>query len=97
MTQGLVKQDLLHNKNSVNKIVICGGVAANRYIFSQLDEWAQNNSLKIITPPLALCTDNAAMIAWAGVEKMKLGLTDSLDFKPRARWEISEYSEKTLI
>ncbi len=79
-------------KASVDKIVICGGVAANRYIFSKLSDWAQKNSLQIIAPPLALCTDNAAMIAWAGIEKMKLGLTDNLDFKPRARWEIGSQS-----
>lgn len=83
------KDDSISNKPTVDKIVICGGVAANRYIFSQLSNWAQEKSIKIITPPLDLCTDNAAMIAWAGVEKLKLGLVDSLDFKPRARWEIS--------
>lgn len=96
MPQSSTGQDLLGDQNSVNKIIICGGVAANRYIFSKLSEWAQNNSLKIIAPPLPLCTDNAAMIAWAGIEKIKLGLTDKLDFKPRARWEIGEYSDKTL-
>lgn len=81
------------NKGSlrmVDKIIICGGVAANRYIFSKLSDWAYINSMQIIAPPLALCTDNAAMIAWVGVEKMKLGLTDNLNFKPRARWELTE-------
>lgn len=71
-----------------NKIVIAGGVAANQYIFTKLNEWAVKNSFELIAPPLKLCTDNAAMIAWVGVEKMKSGLIDNLDFKPRARWEL---------
>ena len=76
-------------KIAVDKIVIAGGVAANRYIFARLQEWAAARKIEIITPPLALCTDNAAMIAWAGIEKLRLSLTDELNFKPRARWEIS--------
>ncbi len=73
---------------NLQSIVIAGGVAANRHIFSQINLWAQKKSLKIITPPLNLCTDNAAMIAWVGVEKMQLGLTNSLNFKPVARFEL---------
>lgn len=75
-------------QKSFSEIVIAGGVAANRYIFSRLEDWASKHDLNIVTPPISLCTDNAAMIAWTGIEKMKLGLTDSLDFKPRARWEL---------
>lgn len=84
--------NVLENDMSKNlqRLVIAGGVAANRYIFSALDIWAKDKSLKIITPPLNLCTDNAAMIAWVGVEKMQLNVHDSLDFKPHARWEIGE-------
>ena len=78
------------SRKSVDKIIICGGVAANRYIFSRLSDWAHTNSMQIIAPPLALCTDNAAMIAWVGIEKLQLGLTDNLNFKPRARWELTE-------
>ncbi|MBM3580081.1 MAG: tRNA (adenosine(37)-N6)-threonylcarbamoyltransferase complex transferase subunit TsaD [Alphaproteobacteria bacterium] len=64
-------------------LILAGGVAANRYIFSRL-----SSEYKIITPPISLCTDNAAMVAWAGLEKLRLGKTDLLDFKPRARWEL---------
>ncbi len=77
-----------YKKPTTNKIIIAGGVAANCYIFNKLHEWAQKKSLEIITPPINLCTDNAAMIAWAGIEKLKLGLQDNLDFKPRARWDL---------
>ncbi len=74
--------------SKVSNIVIAGGVAANRYIFSKLQSWAQKHGLEVVTPPLKLCTDNAVMIAWAGVERMKLGLTDKMDFKPKARWPL---------
>ncbi len=73
----------------VTTLVIAGGVAANRYIFSRLQNWAKNHELEVITPPVKLCTDNAAMIAWNAIEKMKLEMFDELDFKPRARWELS--------
>lgn len=74
--------------SKIKNLVIAGGVAANRYIFGKLQNWAKNYSLQIITPPLNLCTDNAAMVAWVGVEKLRLGLEDNLDFKPRAKWEL---------
>lgn len=75
-------------KHSVKKLVIAGGVAANRYIFAALHNWATKHNLEVVAPPIALCTDNAAMIAWAGVEKMRLGLLDDLNFKPKARWDL---------
>ena len=79
------------NLSNIQNLVIAGGVAANRYIFNHLKNWAQNYSLQIITPPLNLCTDNAAMIAWVGVEKYKLKLFNDLNFKPKARWELHSY------
>lgn len=75
-------------KYPVKKLVIAGGVAANRCIFLALTNWAKNHDLEVITPPIKLCTDNAAMVAWVGVEKMLLGMKDDLNFKPRARWEL---------
>ncbi len=77
----------------VKNIVIAGGVAANRYIYNHLQNWAEKKSLKIITPPLNLCTDNAAMVAWVGVEKMKIGAHNNLNFKPKARWGLEELKE----
>lgn len=70
----------------LRNIVIAGGVAANRYIFSHLKIWAQKKDLELIAPPISLCTDNAAMVAWTGLERLRLGIEDGLDFKPRARW-----------
>ena len=72
----------------VKKLVIAGGVAANRCIFSALQNWSKKHDLEVVAPPIALCTDNAAMVAWAGLEKLRLGMNDDLNFKPRARWEL---------
>lgn len=68
--------------------VLAGGVAANRYLRSELESVIQKARMELVAPPLALCTDNAAMIAWAGMERLQLGLTDKLDFEPRARWPL---------
>jgi N6-L-threonylcarbamoyladenine synthase len=80
-------------KLSLKNLVIAGGVAANRYIFSALQNWATQHNLEVIAPPINLCTDNAAMVAWNGVEKLRLGLCDDLNFKPRARWELDSSSD----
>lgn len=84
-------ENVLHNygeKSQLKNLVIAGGVAANRYIFSALQNWGAQHNLEIIAPPINLCTDNAAMVAWNGVEKLRLGICDELNFKPRARWEL---------
>ena len=74
---------------SVTALVIAGGVAANHAIRSGLETLALRKKLPLIAPPPALCTDNGAMIAWAGLERLQHGLIDPLDFAPRARWPLS--------
>lgn len=69
-------------------LVIAGGVAANQYLRARLAALAEEEGLRLIAPPLWLCTDNASMIAWAGLERLRLGLIDGLDFKPRPRWPL---------
>lgn len=69
-------------------LVIAGGVASNQYLRNALTALADEEGLRFVAPPPALCTDNAAMIAWAGVERLRLGLTDDLDFAPRPRWPL---------
>ena len=69
--------------------VLAGGVAANQYIRSKLEVVCAAHGLALVAPPVKLCTDNAAMIAWAGLERFRLGMTDSLDFEPRARWPLT--------
>ncbi|MDH2382849.1 tRNA (adenosine(37)-N6)-threonylcarbamoyltransferase complex transferase subunit TsaD [Bradyrhizobium sp. CER78] len=67
-------------------LVAAGGVAANHAIRSALQDVAAKAQTTLIIPPPALCTDNGAMIAWAGAERMALGLIDTLEAPPRARW-----------
>jgi tRNA N6-adenosine threonylcarbamoyltransferase len=67
-------------------LVAAGGVAANQAIRGALQAVAAEAETTLVIPPPALCTDNGAMIAWAGAERLALGLTDAMDTAPRARW-----------
>jgi len=69
-------------------LVAAGGVAANDYLRGRLAALAEGAGLRFVAPPPALCTDNAAMIAWAGIERLLLGLVDDLDAAPRPRWPL---------
>jgi N6-L-threonylcarbamoyladenine synthase len=69
-------------------LVLAGGVAANKTLRTRLADLAAAAGLAFVVPPASLCTDNAAMIAWAGLERLRLGLTDPLDFAPRPRWPL---------
>jgi N6-L-threonylcarbamoyladenine synthase len=71
-------------------LVAAGGVAANQAIRTVLHRVAIDAGTVLVAPPAALCTDNGAMIAWAGAERLALGLTDRLDTQPRARWPLNE-------
>jgi N6-L-threonylcarbamoyladenine synthase len=73
-------------------LVVAGGVAANGAIRAALTAVAGEAGLPLVAPPPRLCTDNAAMIAWAGIERLQLGLTDGFDFAPRPRWPLDEGS-----
>ena len=69
-------------------LVVAGGVAANAYLRARLGELAVARGLRLVAPPMRFCTDNGAMIAWAGLERLRLGKTDALDFRPRPRWPL---------
>ena len=69
-------------------LVVSGGVAANTALRTELHARAKTAGFSFVAPPLALCTDNAIMIAWAALERLKLGLVDDLDFKARPRWPL---------
>src|SRR5260370_371233 len=73
-----------------NALVAAGGVAANQAIRKVLHQVAFETGTVLVVPHAALCTDNGAMIAWAGAERLALGLTDTLDAAPHARWPLQE-------
>jgi N6-L-threonylcarbamoyladenine synthase len=77
-------------------LVVAGGVAANGALRARLDALAREHGLELVAPPLRLCTDNAAMIAWAGIERLRLGLTDPLDFAPRPRWPLDPNAARAI-
>jgi N6-L-threonylcarbamoyladenine synthase len=69
-------------------LVAAGGVAANTRLRQRLADLAISAGLDFVSPPPAMCTDNAAMVAWAGVERLRLGLVDDLAVAPRPRWPL---------
>jgi len=73
-------------------LVAAGGVAANQAIRKVLHRLAFEVGTVLVAPPLELCTDNGAMIAWAGAERLAVGLADPLEFAPRARWPLDQVS-----
>ena len=76
-------------------LVTAGGVAANNAIRSALSGLAAHTGTPMIAPPAELCTDNGAIIAWAGAERLARGLTDTLEAAPRARWPLGEVSNQS--
>lgn len=71
-------------------LVVSGGVAANQRIRSALLDLTNSYKMDFIAPPVKLCTDNGAMIAWAGLERLNKGLTDTLDMPARPRWPLED-------
>ena len=84
----------IERADDATALVVAGGVAANRSIRAALGDLARGQDLPFIAPPLWLCTDNAAMIAWAGALRFEAGFTDPLDTPARARWPLDPDAEK---
>lgn len=77
-----------------SSIVVSGGVAANLRVRNTLKELSYSNSLEFVAPPLELCSDNGVMIAWAGVERLRRGMVDTLDVPARPRWPLDPDSTR---
>lgn len=71
-------------------LVVAGGVAANRSVRAGLARVAEAAGLRLVAPPLRLCTDNAVMVAWTGLRRLAAGLPDGLGHAPRPRWPLAE-------
>jgi N6-L-threonylcarbamoyladenine synthase len=78
----------------VKTLVVAGGVAANSALSEALRSLAMRHSVDLVVPPASLCTDNGAMVAWAGIERFSLGLQDNLAAPARARWPLDSSAAK---
>jgi N6-L-threonylcarbamoyladenine synthase len=87
-TKIAMEQFLKNKKNKKNIFVIAGGVASNLSIRENLTKLAKRKNFIPVFPPINLCSDNAAMIAWAGIERYKINLTNNLEFPSKARWPL---------
>lgn len=87
--------EMAKSHGAMTSLAVAGGVAANQAIKGSLTELATAQRLPLVVAPPALCTDNAVMIAWAGMERLKLGVTDALSVAPRARWPLTELTPVT--
>ena len=76
------------------RLVVAGGVAANQALRTRLAETAADQGFTLEVPPVALCTDNGAMIAWAGLEHLDAGERSSMDLEPRARWPLDKSTNR---
>jgi N6-L-threonylcarbamoyladenine synthase len=88
------RTQLALEKSDASALVVAGGVAANQAIRAALAELAAGYGRHFSVPPTWLCTDNAAMIAWAGAERFAAGQRDALDVPARARWPLDERADK---
>ncbi len=105
ITVGKILQDRCHNaiqkflstysKNcEIPTLVVCGGVAANSHIRDILESLTKQANMDFMAPPMTLCSDNGAMIAWVGLEKLKHDMLDTLDIAARPRWPLDPTAEK---
>ncbi len=86
----------LSEQVSVPVLAVAGGVAANRLIRAKLETVAAENGVSFVAPPLSLCTDNAAMIAYAGLERFRAGGMDDMTLAARPRWPLDRTSPALL-
>jgi N6-L-threonylcarbamoyladenine synthase len=81
---------VINKSNQVTKIVVAGGVAANKSLRNALTKLESTHECKFLFPSIKYCTDNGAMIALAGIERFERNMFNKLDFKPRPRWPLDK-------
>jgi N6-L-threonylcarbamoyladenine synthase len=79
-------------RGQASLLVVAGGVAANQAVRAALQRAASSQGFRLVAPPVRLCTDNAVMVAWTGLERLRLGLPSGIDFQPRPRWPLEDMS-----
>jgi len=89
-TKVAMNEFIKNKKNKKNNFVIAGGVASNMSIRKNLTMLSKEKNFIPVFPPINLCSDNAAMIAWAGIERYKINLINNLEFQSKARWPLDE-------
>ncbi len=82
-------------RHGAGTLVVAGGVAANTCLRAALADGAARHGFRLVAPPMELCGDNAVMVAWAGIERLRLGICDPLGHTPRPRWPLTELSAPT--
>jgi N6-L-threonylcarbamoyladenine synthase len=88
-----VSRAMINTKDQLGEkpcLVVAGGVAANQALRARLMQTCETNGFTLEVPPVSLCTDNGAMIAWAGLEHLAAGHTSPMDLEPRARWPLDK-------
>ncbi len=93
---GRAVERIAAERAKVSVLVVAGGVAANGRVREALADLARRKGLALVAPPARLCTDNAAMIAWAGIERLKAGATDEIGEAARPRWPLDPGAPKAL-
>jgi N6-L-threonylcarbamoyladenine synthase len=96
LSQALDQFKILYDLSNI-PLVICGGVAANKTIRSKLSKLSETYNCELIAPPPNLCTDNGAMIAWAGMEYFKLQKESPLSLKALPRWPLDQLEQRWII
>jgi N6-L-threonylcarbamoyladenine synthase len=92
--RAMTMMDEAGDSGAAPTLVVAGGVAANQTLRAALTGLCDARGWRFVAPAPALCTDNAAMVAWAGLERLRLGLSDPLDFRPRPRWPLDPDAPK---
>ncbi|HRK98130.1 MAG: tRNA (adenosine(37)-N6)-threonylcarbamoyltransferase complex transferase subunit TsaD [Alphaproteobacteria bacterium] len=91
--QAMKKFKELYPQKNDPALIVCGGVSANKTIRATLESCAAQNDFTVMAPPMEYCTDNGAMIAWAGIELLKAGRISPLSTKARPRWPLEELKD----
>lgn len=81
------------NQTETPTLVVAGGVAANKSVRAALENLTNSHNMAFRAPPIGLCSDNGAMIAWTGIERLKRNMTDTLDIAARPRWPLDQSAE----